>query len=308
MSPPATKVSFTVNVCNSDAPYLEQTLRHMFSALNFPFYEKRVAYDPGRQEGKYAERIQGSQNVVEGILQRLMDEKAIDHIDVIPWNKAEQNRILTHYFGRDDIDLKDFSGAPIYQYLYALDLCSGDYIFHVDSDMLFYRSTERSWIYDGLDILQREPRAIVSTPNGGPPQARNWLERLTGHSFAAKPKTDWHVASFTSTRYFLMDKAKFNACLPLQQSRAGEPLENSLSHTFTQKGYQRWSMNGYKHWAIHPWKHDENYVRYLNDLIWAVENGLYPFRRTGYQWDMRTDGKLINEWLVVLRAHGRALD
>lgn len=306
MTPPA--VSFTVNVCNSDAPYLEQTVRHMMRQLNFPFAERIATYDPGRQVGKYAERIQGSQTEVERILQKLLDDKVIDRVDVVPWTDEEQHRILMKYFGDESIDLKDFSGAPIYQYLYAMDACTGDYIFHVDSDMLFYRQGERSWIYDGLDLLQRESHVVVATPQGGPPQARNWLERLTGHSYAPKPESDWHHASFTSTRYFLMDVSRFRACLPLQQSKPGEPLENSLSHTFTQKGYQRWSMNGYTHWAIHPWRHDENYVRYLDDLIWAVENGIYPFKRTGFQWDMRTEGEHINEWLAVLRKHGRALD
>lgn len=67
------KVSFTVNVCNSDAPFLEATLRHMMRALNYPFSERLVAYDPGRQEGKYTQRIQGEQNQIEQILQRLLD-------------------------------------------------------------------------------------------------------------------------------------------------------------------------------------------------------------------------------------------
>lgn len=300
-------VSFTVNVCNTDAPYLEKTLRHMLRALNFPFNEKLVAYDPGRQIGKYTERMQGSQSEVERILQTLLDEKLIDRVDVIPWTAEEQNRILLKYFGDQNIDLKDFSGAPIYQYLYALDACSGNYAFHADSDMLFYRAGDRSWIYEGLDILQSESKVIVATPQGGPPQASNWLEKITGLSFAPKPKTKWHHASFTSTRYFLIDIEKFRACLPLRQSKIGEPLENSLTHTFTQKGYQRWSMNGHTHWSIHPWKHDENFIHYLDDLIWAVENNVYPFRRSGYRWDMRTDGNLINEWLRELRKHGRAL-
>ena len=156
--------------------------------------------------------------------------------------------------------------------------------------------------------MQQTPHVIVATPQGGPPQARNWLERRLGISFEGKPATAWHRASFTSTRYFLMDVSRFRACLPLQQIKPGEPLENSLSHTFTQKGYQRWSMNGYTHWAIHPWRHDENYVRHLDDLIWAVENGVYPFRRTGFKWDMRTEGEHINEWLAVLRKHGRGVN
>lgn len=300
-------VSFTINVCNSDAPYLEQTLRHMMRALNFPFKERLVVYDPGRQEGKYASRIQGSQNAIEQILDRLLEEKLIDRVDVVPWTDDEQNRILRKYFGDKQIDLKDFSGAPIYQYLYALDACTGDYILHVDSDMLFYRQGEHSWIEDGLALLKREKNVVVTTPQGGPPQARNWFERLTGRSFEPAPTTAWHRATFTSTRYFLMDVARFTACLPLEQAKPGEPLENSLSHTFNLRGYDRWSMNGYTHWAIHPWKHDENYIRYLDDLIWAIENGIYPFRRTGYRWDMRTEGTLINEWLRVLRKHGRVL-
>ena len=303
-TPPA--VSFTVNACNSDAPYLEPTLRHMMRQLDFPFIERIVTYDPGRQEGKYAERIQGTQNAVEQILDRLLADGVIDRVDVVPWTDAEQQRILSRYFGDARVDLKDFSGAPIYQYLYAMDACKGDYIFHVDSDMLFHRPPGTpSWIHTGLDLLRREPRVIVATPQGGPPQARNWLERLTGHSFERAPREDWHHAAFTSTRYFLMDVARFHACLPLEQSKPGEPLENSLSHTFTRKGYQRWSMNGHTHWAIHPWKHDANYVQHLDDLIWAVENNFYPFVRTGFKWDMRTEGKHIEEWLAVLRRHGR---
>ena len=300
-------ISYSVNVCNSDAPYLEQTLRHMMKALNFPFREKIATYDPGRQEGKYASRIQGQQTDVEQILARLLEDGVLDRVDVIPWSDDEQRRILLKYFGNADIELKDFSGAPIYQYLYALDSCASDYVLHVDSDMHFSRKGGGSWIHEGLRMLQQHPEVIVTTPQGGPPQARNWLERLLGRSFASTPQEPWGIATFTSTRYFLMDMVKLRACLPLQQSRPGEPLENSLSHTFAQRGYVRWSMTGHEHWAIHPWRHDENYIRYLDDLIWAVEQGIYPFKRTGYRWDMRTEGSLINEWLKVLRAHGRSV-
>lgn len=299
------RVSFSVNVCNSDAPYLDATLRHMMRALHYPFSERIITYDPGRQEGKYASRQQGARSDIERILEGLLSDRLIDRVDIIPWDRASEQRILTRYFGRDDIDLKDFSGAPIYQYLYALDACQGDYVFHADSDMLFYRARTRSWIHRGLELLKQQPGVIVTTPQGGPPQARNWLERAVRRSFARRPLTDWHHASFVSTRYFLMDMTRFEQSLPLVQAKPGEPLENSLSHTFALRGLQRWSDNREDHWAIHPWKHDENFVRYQHELIWAVENGLYPFVRTGFRWDMRTEGETINEWLAVLQAHGR---
>lgn len=299
-------VSFSVNVCNSDMHFLEQTLRHMVRALNFPFTEKLIAYDPGTQEGKYSSRLQGNRNEIELILQRLINDQVIDRVDIIPWSSDEQHRIIKKYFSSNHIDLKDFSGAPIYQYLYALDRCTSPYVFHADSDMLFHRANPGNWINDGVALLQQEPKVIVTRPRGGPPQAQTWLEKLTGRSFEPTPARPWKRVEFTSTRYFLMDMRKFDACLPLIQKKTGEPLENSLTHTFNMRGYEHWMLTTLDHWTIHPWSHDENYIRYLPDLIWAIENNIYPFRRDGYRWDLRTDGKSINQWLRVLRRHRRA--
>ena len=105
--------------------------------------------------------------------------------------------------------------------------------------MLFHRAGVGSWIAEGIALMRQEPHVIVTCPRAGPPQARNWLEKLTGHSFETAPKEKWRRVDFTSTRYFLMDMAKFKACLPLLQAKPGEPLENSLTHTFRQKGYEQ---------------------------------------------------------------------
>ncbi|MGL6078370.1 glycosyltransferase family A protein [Methyloversatilis discipulorum] len=301
------QVSFSVNVCNADVPFLDPTIRHMIRQLDYRFCERVLTYDPGRQEGKYSERRQGTREQMEHILDGLLRDGVIDRVDVVPWDSGEQERILGRYFcGGDVDDLKDFSGAPIYQYLYALDRCRGDYIFHADSDMLFHRGDSRSWIDIGLALLRERPDAVVCTPQGGPPQAANRFEKLIGRPLLRRePLQGWHVATFTSTRYFLMDVARFHSALPLQQAKPREPLENSLSHTFNGKGLRRYSMNGYMHYAVHPWKHDDNHIRYLHDLIWAVENDVYPFVRSGFPWDMRTDGELIHEWLGALRKAGR---
>jgi len=307
MNHSAPAVSFTANVCNADVPYVDKTLRHMLRALKFPFTERLLAYDPGRQEGKYSERTQGSRAQMEDLLDGFLREGIIDRIDVVPWTEGEQRRILDRHFGKAQVALKDFSGAPIYQYLYALDRCAGEYVFHADSDMLFYSAGPRSWIFDALELFDREAGVVMATPHGGPPQARNWLERILNRSLEGKPRRLWHVADSVSTRYFLMHRSRFEGALPLQQTKPGEPLENSLTHTFRSRGLQRWSMNGYAHWAIHPWKHDDNFIRYLDDLVWAVEHNVYPFRRSGYRWDLRTDGPYMAEWLGVLRAHGRAM-
>lgn len=295
------KVSFTVNTCVTDTPFLEKTLRHVFRSLDFPFSERLIAYDPGNPMGKYDSRRRGDPAELLELFSRLVSEGLVDRVDTIPWDNDTQVQILKKYFSRDDIALKDFDGAPIYQYLYALDQCGGDYVFHMDSDMLFHTGGARSWLYDAIDMLQREPEVIFATCRGGPPQARNWLERLVRRPIAKKPAAFWHKADNLSTRYFLMDRARFEKeLLPIVQAGPAEPLEDSITHTLKLKGFERWTTTGTETWSIHPWKHDDSYVAHLDDLIWAVEQGVYPFVRTGYRWDMRTEDGHIQEWLTAI--------
>ena len=128
-------VSFTVNACVTDQDFFGPTLRHVLRTFDYPFVERLVAFDPGRPDGKYLERNRGNLEGMQTLLSALQSEGWIDRCDEIPWGEAEQHRILTTHFATADMDLRDFSGAPIYQYLYALDRCQGDYILHIDSDM-----------------------------------------------------------------------------------------------------------------------------------------------------------------------------
>lgn len=295
------RVSFTVNTCITDIPFLEQTLRHVFRSLDHPFSERLIAYDPGNPMGKYDNRRRGDPAHLLAIFDRLMADGLIDRVDTIPWDEQNQADVLKRYFGREDVALKDFDGAPIYQYLYALDRCTGDYVFHMDSDMLFHTSPGTSWITKGIELLQRERNVLFATCRGGPPQARNRLERLLKRPIGKKPSSYWIEADTLSTRYFLMDRALFyESLLPIVQSRPSEPLEDSITHTLKLRGLERWTTTGTENWSIHPWKHDDNYVEHLDDLIWAVEKGIYPFVRTGYRWDMRTEGEHIKEWLNAI--------
>jgi len=294
-------VSFTVNTCITDIPFLEQTLRHVFRSLGFPFTERLIAYDPGNPMGKYDSRRRGDPAQLLAIFERLLADGLVDRVDTIPWNDASQAAIQKQYFGRDDVALKDFDGAPIYQYLYALDQCTGDYVFHMDSDMLFHTTPGISWLERGIELLQREPTVLFATCRGGPPHARNRLERFLGFPVGGKPSSYWHKADNLSTRYFLMDRKRFQEkLLPIMQSRPAEPLEDSISHTLKLRGLERWTTTGTETWSIHPWKHDDNYVAHLDALIRAVEEGVYPFVRTGYRWDMRTEGEYIDEWLAAI--------
>ena len=66
------KVSFSANVCNSDAPFPEPTLRHLAPALNFEFTKRLIGYDPGPPAGKFTGRTPANREEVEGIMQRYL--------------------------------------------------------------------------------------------------------------------------------------------------------------------------------------------------------------------------------------------
>jgi hypothetical protein len=306
MNTPAQKhrVSFTVNTCVIDTPFIDKILRSIIRSLDYPFCERLVALDCGKPVGKYLERQTGQLEELRTQLEKLRTDGIINRVDEVLWDEERQNSVLQKYFGRDDIDVKDCDGAPIYQYLFALEQCTGDYILHVDSDMLFCCDHARkSWIDEGIEMLQANPSVVIATCEGGPPQARNLIEKLTGRpSKFQKHHSIWHKASNVSTRYFLLDRKRLeNRVLPLIQKDAGEPLENSFSHTFKVKGFERWSMN-VGTWAIHPVEHGENFIQHLDDLIWGVENNVYPFKRSGKQWNMHTDGDDIKPWLNAIQS------
>jgi len=87
-------VSFTVNTCITDIPFIEQTLRHVFRSLDFPFSERLIAYDPGNPMGKYDSRRRGDPAEILAIFDRLLADGLIDRVDTIPWDDEHQAAIL----------------------------------------------------------------------------------------------------------------------------------------------------------------------------------------------------------------------
>ena len=120
------RVSFTTNACITDIPYITKTLTHMKRSLDYPFMERLVALDPGTPSGKFEKRGRGDLSDLRNILSNLLDDGVIDRVIEIPMSEESKNNLLNKYFGKTGIELKDFDGAPIYQYLYAMDLCQGD--------------------------------------------------------------------------------------------------------------------------------------------------------------------------------------
>jgi hypothetical protein len=302
MVPQKHNVSLSVNVCRTDAAFLDKTLRHITRALNYPFAERIVAYDPGSVEGRFRGRGEEDNAKLCKMLAGLLSDGIIDRVDEIPWAEDQVHAVIAKYFGDKHVKLKDFSGAPVYQYLFAIDRCSANYVLHVDSDMLFHCASSRPWIDLAIERMQQDSRLAIAVPRAGPPQAQNWLERVCGRPLFRSLNTGWHRSETVSTRYFLLDSNRFQKCLlPLVQKNPGEALEDTLTNTLNARGFEIWSLRDLDNWAVHPFEHDANFITHLDDLIWGVEEGLYPFVRDGRYWDIITAGKSVETWLNAIR-------
>ena len=170
---------------------------------------------------------------------------------------------------------------------------------HFDSDMLVHDPMHGAWIAESIDILRNNANVAITSPQPGPPRASSLGQWLRG-----RPDGDsgvrWVPAGGVSTRIFLMDRERLEGALPLENGSTGEALESMLALGLSKAGLERWDRNDHNTWAIHPRRHNQNHIRHLAGLIELVERGRYPYLRTGYNWDIRTEGRHFIPWRVLL--------
>jgi hypothetical protein len=248
-------------------------------------------------------------------LARILADGLADDIDDVDWSDTAVQDVMSVAFADPSASPRANDGSAVYQYLWALQTAQCPYVLHFDDDMLVHCEDGGAWIREGIQIMRREPRVAIVTPEGGPLMAQRPREWILGrrHAERATPEARWHTSSDVSTRYFLTDRDRLvNEVFPLLTAAHDVPLEVALTRTMRERGFERRSRNDPRTWAVHPRRHNRNHLRYLADLIGIVEQGRYPYRRTGHRWDLRTEGRhFIPWWLTIanmrlsLRLSGR---
>lgn len=298
MSPSKTNstVSLTINTCVTDVPFLEKTLRHIFRSLDYPFKERLIVVDTSLPKGHFQARRRGELSDLQILLNRMCTEGLIDRVEEIRWEEVQQKQVYRKYFGHEDIDARCMWGTAVYQYLFALEQCSGDYILHLDSDMLFYCKSGGTWINASIALMGSD-ESVMFTALAHPPRAQSVREFISGKPTNLPQSPRWSFSQDVSTRCFLCNRKRLEqTLLPFSQAKPGERLEESMTHTLKRKGYTRGSFFDLNNWAIHPKPHNDNFIKHLDNLIWAVEHNVFPFRRRGrYPWDLYTyKGDMLN--------------
>lgn len=299
-------VSFTTNVCVADEGFAEQTIRHMVRALGYPFAEKHIVLDTGALSGKYLNRPLGKIEDLKHKMVRLVEDDVVDSVYEVPWDQHAEAHIRNRYLLDKDSSLRDRDGAPIFQYLYALDQCVGDYILHADSDMLFYSGSRKiHWIDEAIDLMESRPDVIAANQVNGPPKAVNLIERVLKKKLPPSVKRSWYKPRILGTRCFLIHAARMREqLLPLIENSPGEPLEDMLSHTAEQRGLIWLSLRSDDRrdaWWIHPMRQDDTFEKHVDKIIRTVEKGAYPVKRWGERYNIYTYGVDWQYWWKIVQ-------
>src|SRR5262249_19605074 len=114
-------------------------------------------------------------------------------------------RISEQFFRTVLIPPKDWNGGPFYSYFSGFSYARNDYIFHLDSDMMFGGGSQ-SWIAEAEKLLEARPDGMVCNPHPGPPTPDG---SLRSHALIPEPYTSlaFRAREF-STRVAFFDRRR----------------------------------------------------------------------------------------------------
>jgi len=286
-----------INLAPTDLPHLIHTLPHQLRQLGGQVDEVLLTVDLHRSSGRYAtawkERLPGFLAFVE--------EQCAKHPQVhsheVDYSAEAIAKVSEQFFGGKNIPAKDWMGAPFYAYFAGFYHARHNYIFHIDSDMLFGGGSQ-TWIAEAVRLMEARPEVVACNPLPGPPTGDGSLRSQT---LIPEPSTSLAFrTSGISTRVTFFDRQRVIshlAPLPLIQpglvrlwqarlegNSSYVPVEDILSQGMHQQGLLRIDFLGQAAglWSLHPPYRSELFYQSLPSLIQRIERGEIPDGQRGY--------------------------
>ncbi len=98
-----------------------------------------------------------------------------------------------------DIDKSHTWKNHVVNHLKAISLSGADYIVFADNDCWMVKQPEgKSWVEQGVSILERDPSVFVVSPNDGEPERKTW--RMSQQMFMARVD-EFRQANFNQPGY-----------------------------------------------------------------------------------------------------------
>ncbi|HLX41703.1 MAG TPA: glycosyltransferase family A protein, partial [Ktedonobacteraceae bacterium] len=246
----------------------------------------------GRFSEGWQERLPGMRLLIDEYCSQYPNVRSLE-VDYAPEVVAS---IATQFFGGKPVPAKDWNGGPFYSYFFGLYAANYDYIFHMDSDMM-YGGGSSTWITEAIQLLVERPDVLICSPLPGPPTADG---RLHSQSLLLEPYSSLaYHSSALSSRHFFLDRKRF--CSRIQQLPLTQPprrrvwqaqLEGNppynlpeviFSQAMSAHGLVRLEFlgNAPGMWSIHPPYRSALFYERLPTLIQQIEQGNIPEDQRG---------------------------
>jgi hypothetical protein len=289
-------VTLQINLSPSDWLYARYTLPHQLRQFAHQVDEILLTLDLHRSAGRFAEGWEERLPKIKSLIEECCNQYPHAHSKEVDYSPEIVKNVSSMFFGGSTIPPKDFRGGPFYSYFFGLYTAKYNYIFHLDSDLMFGGGSS-TWIAEAIKLLSEQSNIITCGPLPGPPTADGRLR-----SQLAQPQPHDSLAyrfSHLSTRYFLLDTERFGSIikkLPLKYASIRSIIkalvegnypyklpEEIFSEAMEEKSLIRVEFLGHPPgmWSLHPPYRCQNFYDSLPELIEKVESGNIPELQRG---------------------------
>jgi hypothetical protein len=302
-----------INLAPTDLPHMVYILPHQIRQFGDQVDEILLTLDLHQSRGRFGtawqERLPGFLDCVEQ--QSAIHPKIRVH--EVDYSPNAVKMISKQFFGGELIPPKDWNGGPFYSYFSGFSNARYDYIFHIDSDMMFGGGSQ-NWIAEAKSLIEARPEVMVCNPHPGPPTPDGMLRSQT---LTPEPYTSVAFrADIINSRVACFDRRRLISQLtplPLLQPpifrRWQARLEGNfpymlpediLSLSMQQAGLLRLDFLGQEPglWSLHPPYRNSAFYEGLPLLIQNIEQGKLPDGQLG---DYDINDSMV-DWSSVRRS------
>ena len=303
--------SLWINVARTDVSFMMQTIPHLVGMCRHPFLERVLVIETAPLSGEKTRRPGiGTMDDLRSCCASLKERGVVDRIIERDYSDEVRRSVYRKHFHNDRIRAThNWKGYPVFGMMHNIDMASGEYILHFDSDMLLYQEKGFDWIREGIRLMEEDARIVWARPSSGP-QARVNNLYTKEYKIAKDPRGFYPIPGFSS-RCFLLHKKRFEALLPMtvlwakRQGRVKDKLPRGLIEMWnavsgsgfleswekivSRKVVEKGMMSAHiadRAWMLHPPDHGPEFIKALSSIIEKVEKGHFPPEQAG-DYDLR---------------------
>ncbi|NUN63523.1 hypothetical protein HCU40_01900 [Pseudanabaena biceps] len=290
------KVTLQINLAPSDFPHAKYILPHQLKQFGNQVDEILLILDLHRSAGKFSEGWEQGLPKVRNLINDICLHYPNAHLLEVDYSPESKLKVSNMFFNGKSIPPKDFRGGPFYSYFFGLYSAKYNYVFHLDSDLMFGGGSN-TWIDEAVALLTDHSDILVCAPLPGPPTNNSTLR-----SQSAQPEPHYSTAfrfNFLSTRLFMLDRERFISqikYLPLKYApiygifkaliEGNYPYrlpEEILTEAMIEKSLQRVDFLGKSPgmWSLHPPYRSKTFYDLLPQIIEKIELGEMPNSQLG---------------------------